>query len=304
MTSQSYYQQTMQPWPEIACFGRSIRIKKSNLNIFCFDSGSTGSHGIVMLHGLGDEADTWRHVFVPLSEKHHVVALDLPGFGRSDKPNKDYTPKFFMNTIVELIEQLEMKSVILMGNSLGGLLSHALAVNYPERITGLILVDGALLQLKPLRDMNFALMRIPLLGEWFYTNLRKNPEAAFNSLRTVYHDLDGLPKSDREFLYTRVNKRVWSDGQKRAYFSTLRNLSSWVRDYQAHLPGQLAVLQTPTLIIRGESDNLFPEENARGILKVQPKAVFHTIKGAKHLPHQEQPSKFLSIVNRWLNELQ
>ncbi|MEA3326466.1 MAG: alpha/beta hydrolase [Chloroflexota bacterium] len=303
MTIENVYLQTMQPWPGLKKFGRSVSIVKDNLSIYCFDSGNTDKNGIVLIHGLGDEADTWRHVFLPLSENFHVVALDLPGFGRSDKPNMHYTPNFLMETIIHLIDQLEMKRVILMGNSLGGILSHALAVKYPERINGLILVDGALLQLKPVRDMNFALMRIPLLGEWFYTHLRKDPDAAFNSLRPVYHNLDGLASSDREFLYTRVNQRVWSDGQRRAYFSTLRKFSTWIRDYQANLPGQLAALQTPTLVIRGESDNLFPEENARGILNVQPQASYHTIKGAKHLPHQEQPTNFLSVVTHWLNEI-
>ena len=298
------YKQTMQPWPGLSKFGRSIELTYENLRVFFFEAGITDKPNIVMIHGLGDEADTWRHVFLPLSMNYHVVALDLPGFGRSDKPHIGYTPKFLMETIIHLIDQLGMKSVILMGNSLGGILSHALAFKYPERIIGLILVDGAILQLSPMRDINFALMRIPLLGEWFYTHLRKNPDAAFNSLRPVYHDLDSLPSSDRDFLYTRVNQRVWSDGQKRAYFSTLRNLSSWIRDSQADLPAQLAALQTPTLVVRGESDNLFPKENAMGLLNIQPRTSFHTIKDAKHLPHQEQPLNFLSVVSSWLNEIQ
>jgi len=304
MTTKNDYQQTMQPWPGLSKFGRSIKLTEENLRIFFFEAGITEKPNIVMIHGLGDEADTWRHVFLPLSLNYHVVALDLPGFGRSDKPHISYKPKFLMEKIIHLIDQLEMKSVILMGNSLGGILSHALAIKYPERIIGLILVDGAILQLSPMRDINLALMRIPLLGEWFYTHLRKNPDAAFDSLRPVYHDLDSLPSIDRDFLYTRVNHRVWSDGQKRAYFSTLRNLTSWVRDYQAYLPTKLAAFQTPTLVIRGESDNLFPEENAMGLLNIQPRASFHTIKDAKHLPHQEQPLKFLSVVTSWLNETQ
>ncbi len=256
-----------------------------------------------MLHGLGDEADTWRHIYLPLSKSFCVIALDLPGFGRSDKPDEAYTPKFLMDTIVHLLDHLEIRRVIMMGNSLGGILSHALAIKYPERIYGLVLVDGALLQLSSIQDFSFSLMRFPFLGEWLYTRLRKNPNSAYDSLRSVYQDLDGLPKKDKDFLHFRVNQRVWSDGQRRAYFSTLRNLTPWVRDSQAALPTQLSSLQTPTLIIRGETDNLFPEEIGNGIIKVQPNASLVVVENAKHLPHQEQPTEFLANVEPWLNNL-
>jgi pimeloyl-ACP methyl ester carboxylesterase len=56
------------------------------------------AHHILMLHGLGDEADTWRHIFHPFSNYFHTLALDLPGFGRSDKPDVVYSPQFLMGT--------------------------------------------------------------------------------------------------------------------------------------------------------------------------------------------------------------
>jgi len=295
------YQEEMRPWPGLEKFSRTIKLSEKNLDVFCYDSRDTKKPGLVMLHGLGDEADTWRHVFLPLSESFRVIAMDLPGFGRSDKPDIAFTPRLFMETITLCLEVLDIHHAIMMGNSLGGILSHALAIKYPEMIQGLILVDGALLQLSAVRDAALILMRLPIIGEWFYTRLRKNPGSAYNSLRSVYHDLDSLPQSDRDFLYYRVNQRVWSNGQRRAYFSTLRNLSPWVRDYQADLPTRLASLQTPTLVIRGESDNLFPEENGKGVSEVQPNASLFTVEEAKHLPHQEQPERFLSIIGPWLH---
>lgn len=303
MKASSLYQKEMKPWPGLEDFGRTINLSEKNLNVFCFDSGDTKKPGLVMLHGLGDEADTWRHVFLPLSESFRVIAIDLPGFGRSDRPDIAYTPRLFMDTISKALEVIDVRHAVLMGNSLGGILSHALAIKYPDMIKSLILVDGALLQLSAVRDTALSLMRLPVLGEWFYTRLRKNPDSAYDSLRSVYHDLDSLPQSDQDFLYYRVNQRVWSNGQRRAYFSTLRNLTPWVRDSQVDLPVRLAALQTPTLVIRGESDHLFPEENGKGVSEVQPNASIFTIEDAKHLPHQEQPERFLSIVGPWLDNI-
>jgi pimeloyl-ACP methyl ester carboxylesterase len=303
MRTNEAYRKKMKPWPGLADFGRTIKLAESDLKLFYFDSGDQEKPALIMLHGLGDEADTWRHVFLPLSEPFRVLALDLPGFGRSDKPDQAYTPKFLMDTIFQFLDQLGIKRVVMMGNSLGGILSHALAIKYPERVFGLVLVDGALFQLSSIRDSFFSIMRLPILGEWLYTRLRKKPDAAYDSLRSVYQDLDSLPKNDRDFLHFRVNQRVWSDGQRRAYFSTLRNLTPWVRDSQSALPVQLSSLKTATLIIRGETDNLFPVENTIGIVSVQPNAASIVINNSKHLPHQENPAEFLEKVQPWLNEL-
>lgn len=303
MKTNNPYLQEMHPWQELKNYGHRIKIRRENLNIFYFDSGEVEKPALVMLHGLGDEADTWRHIFLPLSTNFHVIAIDLPGFGRSDKPKRKYTPKFLMDTITHFLELKNINQTILMGNSLGGIISHALALEYPEKIIGLVLGGGALLQLSSIRDINFALMRLPMIGEWLYTRLRKNPDAAFNSLRPVYHNLDNLPKTDRDFLFHRVNQRVWSNGQRMAYFSTLRNIFPWVKEFQSFLPTKLSSLQTPTLIVRGEFDTLFPEIIGKRIVEVQPKASLVTMKNAKHLPHQEDPKEFLSIVQPWLKEI-
>ena len=295
------YRQPMEPWPGLAGYRQSAIIQENNLEIFYYESGKANQPIIILIHGLGDEADTWRHVFLPLSEKYHTIALDLPGFGRSAQPDRNYSPKFFVESILGLMDHLNIQKAILMGNSLGGMLSHEIAIKNPARVQGLILVSGTLLHHEPPGDWRFRLMQLPFLGEWLYNRLRKDPDAAYDSLRSFYDNLEKLPKSDRDFLFQRVNKRVWSDKQRRAYFSSLRNMTSWIKMLQANLPGKLASLETPTLIIRGEHDLLFLENNALGVKEVQPNAEMETINNVGHLPHQEEPSKFVDIVLTWLN---
>ncbi len=300
MTHEEKIKQPMQPWPALKSFSQRTTAENYDMDLFYYEAGGDHPLTLMMLHGLGDEADTWRHVFKPLSERYHVIALDLPGFGRSAKPDVKYTPQFMMDAILGLMDQLQIEHGIFMGSSLGGILSHGLALAHQERVKGLILVDGALLQPEPMGDWSLRLMQVPLLGEWLYTRLRKDPNAAYDSLRNVYYNLDNMPKSDREFLFTRVNRRVWSDGQRRAYFSTLRNLTPWVRALQSKLPELLHNLSIPTLVLRGEHDELFPEENALGVMRVQANAEMDTIEDVGHLPHQEGPQAFLEFVLPWL----
>lgn len=301
MSNNNSFREPMEPWDQLEPFTKSIKIFDRNQKIFYFEAGKENHSVILMVHGLGDEADTWRHVILPLAEHYRVIALDLPGFGRSGKPRKKYTPEFLMGAIMTVMDKLAVKNTIYMGSSLGGILSQKLALDFPKRITGLILVGGSLLQIEPMQDWSLRLMQVPLLGKWLYTRLRKDPDAAFDSLRNVYADLDSMPEADREFLFTRVNKRVWDDGQRHAYLSVLRNLSGWVRDQQKGLVDRLARLTTPTLIIRGEHDPLYPKENAINIVEIQPEASMVTIDAVGHLPHQEDPETFLAVVNRWLD---
>jgi pimeloyl-ACP methyl ester carboxylesterase len=294
--------QSMPPWPTLTKFGKQIQLNNEALSLYCFEASEKTHPHFLMLHGLGDEADTWRHVFHPFTNEFHTLALDLPGFGRSDKPDVVYSPQFLMDSIIGLMDTLDINTTIIMGSSLGGILAHGLALAHPERVSGLILVGGTLLQAEKMQDRSIQLMQMPIIGEWLYTRLRKKPDAAFDSLHNVYHHLEKLPKADRDFLYTRVNQRVWSDGQRRAYFSTLRNLIPWLKSIHNNLPAKLRQVEIPTLILRGEYDGLFPETNANQLLKIQPNTRKFVIRDAGHLPHQEAPEAFLEIMKAWLKD--
>lgn len=299
MTTGNIYQEPMQPWPELRPFGKTIALSSSGVDLFYYEAGLKNPNNIVLIHGLGDEADTWRHVFLPLAEAFHVYALDLPGFGRSQKEKHTYTIGFLETVILGMLDDLKIETPILMGSSLGAIVAHHLALSHPIRFGSLILVGGALNQAEQKLNLSMRLMQIPYLGEWLYTRLRKDPQAAFDTLNGFYHDLNGLPREDRDFLFTRVNKRVWDDGQKYAYFSILRNLTPWVKSTQSNLTNELTTLGLPTLVVRGEYDQLFSEENGVQVAKYQPNAQIRQITDAGHLPHQEKPSDFLVEVSSW-----
>jgi len=296
------YQEPMKPFPGLEPFSRSVNLPNNGHNLFLYDLGKKDASPVLLIHGLGDEADTWRHLILSLAEQFRVIALDLPGFGRSEKPNRSYDPLFFQKIILELIDILEIKCVTLVGHSLGAIISHSIGLEYPERLNRLVLVDGSLVIRKQKVDLVTMLFLIPGLGEWLYGRFRKDPQAAYNSLRPYYAHLEELPESEREFLYQRVNERVWSDGQKRAFFSTFRNLVRWIPGQQRDLPTRLAKLEVPTLVLWGEEDRINTLENGRILVTIQPSARIVVVPGAGHNLQQEKPKVVLEAMHRFLQE--
>ena len=290
------FQIPMRAWPGLQAYARTVTLAPSSLRLYVYDAGASELPVAVLLHGLGDEADTWRHIVERLSARYRVVAPDLPGFGRSDKPMRPYAGQFLCDTVLELMDTLSIAGAMLIGNSLGAVIAQSIALEHSERVRGLVLIGGMLLtRARPL-SLETLLFLLPGIGEWLYTRLRKDPQAAFETLRNYYANLDELPEADRNFLFQRVNERVWSDDQRRAYFSVLRHTAVWIMKQQGSLDAKLAQLTTPTLVIRGEHDQMMSVENAHALLDIQPSARLITIPGAGHIPQQEHPQALLHAI--------
>lgn len=285
----------MAPWPGLAAWGREIALP-SGTRLFVYDTGASAGTPVVLVHGLGDDADTWRHVFPPLAPASRVVAFDLPGFGRSGKPARAYTVPFFQDVLLELLETLGLARVVLAGHSLGAIISHAMALRRPERAERLVLLDGSLLARTQPLNLTTLLFLVPGLGEWLYNRLRREPQAAYRSLRPYYYALDALPEADRRFLFQRVNERVWDDEQRRAFLSTLRNLARWIPGQQRDLPARLAAFNVPTLVLWGENDTLNPIANGSTLAEVQPGARLVRVPRAGHNVQQERPEAVVAAI--------
>jgi len=290
------YCKKMDILPKFHEYGKIIILPENGYEIFLYDTCNISLPACLLIHGLSDEADTWRHVIGPLSKYYRVIALDLPGFGRSSKLNIQYDAPFLVDTIMSLIKILSIKDITILGSSMGGMLSHYISLEYPGLVKKLILVSGQLLMVSQKPSKNILLFLIPGIGEYIYNRLRKNPDAAFESLQGYYNSLDDIPDSDRNFLYQRVNERLWDNRQKQAFFSILRNLGPWVIKKQNGLQQKLAQMAIPTLIIWGDNDKIISFKNGKALSAIQPSSKLIVIKNAGHLPHQEQPERFLGAI--------
>lgn len=299
----------MDPPPDLQPYARMRDV--GGMRLHYYDAGAGADPPLILIHGLGDEADTWRHVFSPLAERRRVIALDLPGFGRSDKPYRRYTLSFFARSVRALMSALDIERAALAGSSLGALVVQRLAIARPAAVAQQILIGGAM-PIAPVRPRAPApaeparkparspirtwLYLTPLVGELLYTGLRRSPDLAYASLRPYYHDLIGLPEADRAFLRERVSARVWSSGQRRAFLSTQRWAGVELGLHLAAWRARLLQLAIPTLLIWGEHDALIPRAVGEATASALPNATLRIIRGSGHLPQQERPAALLDAL--------
>jgi len=249
---------------------------------------------------LGDEGDTWRHVLPLISDDQRCLAPDLPGFGRSDKPGRSYTIPFFVSTMLELLDSLSISQAVIVGHSTGAMIAHQIALSHPERVKRLVLIGGSLVSKSQPINLRLLLFMIPGLGEWTYNRLRKSPQTAYQTLESYYHHLEDLPQADRDFLYQRVNERVWSDGQRKGFLSTLRNLAAWLPSQQKNLPQRLKGWTIPIDVLWGEMDRVNPIENAHALIELMPSARLVIVPKAGHNLQQENGLVVTEVINHTL----
>ena len=97
-----------------------------------------------------------------------------------------------------------------------------------------------------------------------------------------------------------MNERVWSDGQRRAFFSTFRNLVRWLPDQQQDLASRLSTLGVPTLVVWGGADRINPVENGCALIAYQPTAKLVVVPDVGHSVHQENAKAVLKEIDEWM----
>ena len=290
------FQGPMRPFPGLEPYARQVALPNTGLRLHVYEAGPSDAPAVVLVHGLGDESDTWRHLIEPLSAHHRVIAPDLPGFGRSEALSGGYAVLKVVAVLLEMMEVLSLADITLIGHSLGAMIAQAIALEHFDRLRSLVLVGGTLYAPKQTLDLGTLLFLLPGVGEMLYTRLRKAPEAAYASLHAYYGDLDALPEADRTFLFQRVNERVWSDRQRRAFLSIMRHVALWLPKAQRGLADRLAHLALTTLVVFGESDKMVSPESGRALVEVQPSAEFVMIPGAGHQVQQDCPRALLRAL--------
>lgn len=114
--------------------------KISDLNIFYYENNRDGIP-LLFIHGWLGRSREWVYQFSYFNPRNHIIILDLPGFGRSDKPKTKYSIKFFTETIIDFLNSTGFNEVYIIGHSLGGLIAQNIAYLYPDMVRKLILIS-------------------------------------------------------------------------------------------------------------------------------------------------------------------
>jgi pimeloyl-ACP methyl ester carboxylesterase len=121
---------------------RSRYITTNGVRLYCLESGPADGPLVLLLHGFPELAYSWRHQVVALGDAgYHVVAPDLPGYGRSDKPDVTYDCEWIDACLIGIADALGHEQAVIAGHDWGGILVWIMARQYPERVAGVIGVN-------------------------------------------------------------------------------------------------------------------------------------------------------------------
>jgi pimeloyl-ACP methyl ester carboxylesterase len=249
---------------------------------------------MLLVHGIGDSSDTWRPVVEQLAEHHTVIAPDLLGHGRSEKPRADYTIAGFANGMRDLLTVLEVERVTVVGHSLGGGVAAQFAYQFPERCERLVLVGSGgigrtvspLLRLAAVPGIE-ALM--PLLG---LPPVRVASRIGAGLLRM----LDTPLGRDAEEILA-VFDALPNTEARRAILRTLRSGVDWQGQVITMLDRAYLAEGVPTLIIWGRHDAIIPLGHGRLAHAAIPGSVLEIFDEAGHFPHHSDPPRFVQLVH-------
>lgn len=237
-----------------------------------------------------------------------MQAPDLPGFGRSPLAGRDAGLEANAELLSRLVDELD-EPVILVGNSLGALLSMLVAADRPGDVAGLVLVAPLAPRpwLTPM-DRNHALLFSaycwPVIGEWtrdLWVRIH-GPRGMVRSMFEVCcSSPSAVPTEVEEAALALAEERWEHDDDVHAFLAAYR--SAWTFLLTARRFDRLAkAISSPTLVIHGAHDRLIPATATRRLHRLRPDWTFRMLDGVGHMPHVEDSQGFVRLVSGWLSE--
>jgi len=251
---------------------------------------------LVLIHGLGASLEWWQYNINVLSQKYRVIAFDFLGFGYSSKPVDEFTLFSASEFLVSFLDTFRIEKAILIGSSMGGLISLSTAIQYKQRVEKLVLVNNAgfgqnlslilrLASVYPIGELALA-SRTPqtvkiLLSQLFYDQ-KKLPHNLINCVMKIF-GLDRTPS----FLLRELRYGVNLRGLKKEIWHSIVN--------------ETPSIPHPSLIVWGQHDRIVPVDQAYRGNELIRNSQLYIFKKCGHMPQVEWPDEFNQLVLEYLD---
>jgi pimeloyl-ACP methyl ester carboxylesterase len=251
---------------------------------------------LLLIHGFGASTFTWREIAPPLARQRRVIAVDLKGFGQSDKP---FDERYSVFDQAELLKQLiidkDLRDLTLIGHSFGGGVALVLALDEDPQLKGrikkLVLLDTiAYPQDIPVA---FKMLDMPVVS---HVGVRMLPPAvqARLALRIAYLDNSKIDDDEVEMyaapLRTAAGKHAIIHSARQIMPEDLEEISK-----------RYASIELPTLIAWCDYDRVVPLDVGLKLRRTLPNATLEIIDSCGHMPHEEQPEATLELIEDFLD---
>ncbi len=249
---------------------------------------------LVLLHGVTSSLHTWEGWAEILGSSFRVIRVDAPGHGLTgDMPGFTYDEAGLVRFMEEFVEAMELKSFYLAGNSLGGFTAWNYAVEHPERVKKLILLDPAGY---PPQDTPWVIRLTALPGAGFFARHITPRFIVAKNVREVY----GNPERIKESVIDRYYELLLYPGNRDAMVKIFRKFVKRSRDPE--LGVKIKRLQVPVLLMWGEKDKWVPPEHVKKWKRDVPGLKVVTYPGAGHIPMEEIPERTAADALKFLRQ--
>lgn len=253
--------------------------------IYARVEGPASGQLALLIHGWSSSWYALSPLMPLLSRRFRCLAVDLPGYGNSPRPNKTITIKRYANTLAELINQLSERPAVLVGHSMGGMIGITIALRYPMLVERMVLlaptisgqlsfyINTVLARLAQIERTPIGASLMRLVENQFVTLTdRLLRPASFAERSTI---------TEQEFDRIKADIRRPGQGQVRAqcYWAMRQN----------DLRGKLSQIETPSLVVWGAEDNTVPLRDASVVADEWPAADLRILPKAGHWPQFETP---------------
>ncbi|MBC8392458.1 MAG: alpha/beta hydrolase [Deltaproteobacteria bacterium] len=250
---------------------------------------------LILIHGFLYHTVMWEKNIDALAEKFKVYAIDLWGWGYSERLKKnEYGFELYGNQVTGFMDALNIREATLVGQSMGGGISVYVAAHYPEKVDRLILVAPAVIPY-PMTTIG-RIYQLPFVGE--FLNAIPGNALMKNNIKPIwFYDKNKVTEAyAREVLQPMCIK-----GSYGGMMYILRNvLKEPYVEKEAHI---LAEMNKPTLIIHGREDKAIPFDKSKALNDLWKGSQFEIFEKAGHSPHEEYPEKFNKLAIDFLNKV-
>lgn len=275
--------------------------------LYVHDYGGEGDL-IVAIHGLGGAHVNWMPPASGLARTGHLIAPDLPGFGYSP-PRRSYSVSSHAQAVVEVLESLG-RPAVLMGNSLGGLITIEVAASRPDLIDRLVLVAPATpprwddQRIDRVVAKRLLLQGIPAVGPAAISRYWKATTPAGqmrDTLAVVCAHPERVSRSIVEPWLQLASARRQQPWAIDALVKSGRSAGAMIAR-RARLARTVGQITAPTLIIQGARDRVIPASSIEWLTRVRPDWSLVVMEDSGHCPQIESPKEFVSIYDGWAGQ--
>lgn len=258
------------------------------LTIHYYEGGPADGDTLVMIHGFGANRDNWLRMARHFTERYRVIALDLPGFGESSKPDASYDVASQTERLHAFVTALNIEKPHLIGNSMGGHIAALYAARYPDQVSSIALLDNAGIT-------------SPRMSEMFQMIDRGQPNPLVVRKAEDFGTL-------MDFVF--VNPPPLPDSLKRHFAAqSMANQAHYdmiftqLREQYVPLEPELPKIQVPVLVLWGDKDRVLDVSSIEVMKPLLQKPTVVVMKDCGHAPMIERPEETAQHYQAFLDSL-